>query len=448
VLRQPAPGLGNCLRRLIAPGEAAGRLAEAVGAAGGADLLARWHFLLAQLSQRGLLHLSVDAEGERLATLVPMAPGFALAAAASISTRPLLLSRFAFVRRAGDALTLESPLACARIVLHDARVLALLHALGRASSAAQLSRQVLGLAADVVTSLLGLLSRAGVVSEVLGDAAAEEAPPLGCWEFHDLLFHTRSREGRHDAPFGAVCPLAGKLDPPPALKSARVPAGEGIDLYRPNLEQLLQDDPPFARVQEERQSVREYADGPIDVGQLGEFLYRVARVKAWEEGEVATPEGPRPMTFVLRPYPAGGALYELEVYVAVQACRGLMPGLFWYDPSAHRLERIKGSEVVQPLLWDAARAAGIRPERLQVLLILASRLPRLAWKYASLAYALTLKHVGVVFQTMYLAATAMGLAPCAVGGGNSDLFARVAGLDYYAETSMGEFLLGSKRTQA
>ena len=63
----------------------------------------------------------------------------------------------------------------------------------------------------------------------------------------------------------------------------------------------------------------------------------------------------------------------------------------------------------------------------------------------SIAYALTLKHVGVVFQTMYLAATAMGLAPCAVGCGDADLFARAAGTDYCAETSVGEFLLGSQR---
>jgi hypothetical protein len=38
----------------------------------------------------------------------------------------------------------------------------------------------------------------------------------------------------------------------------------------------------------------------------------------------------------------------------------------------------------------------------------------------------------------------MGLAPCALGGGHSDLFAEAAGLDYYAETSVGEFILGTR----
>ena len=46
---------------------------------------------------------------------------------------------------------------------------------------------------------------------------------------------------------------------------------------------------------------------------------------------------------------------------------------------------------------------------------------------------------------MYLAATAMGLGPCAVGGGDADRFARAAGTDYCVETSVGEFLLGSQR---
>ena len=83
-------------------------------------------------------------------------------------------------------------------------------------------------------------------------------------------------------------------------------------------------------------------------------------------------------------------------------------------------------------------------EQIQTLTILAARFQRLAWKYSSIAYALMLKNVGVIYQTMYLAATAMGLAPCAVGYGDSDLFARAAGTEYYAETSVGEFLLGSK----
>jgi oxazoline/thiazoline dehydrogenase len=37
----------------------------------------------------------------------------------------------------------------------------------------------------------------------------------------------------------------------------------------------------------------------------------------------------------------------------------------------------------------------------------------------------------------------MGLAPCGLGGGDSELFARAAGLTYEAETSVGEFIVGT-----
>jgi hypothetical protein len=63
------------------------------------------------------------------------------------------------------------------------------------------------------------------------------------------------------------------------------------------------------------------------------------------------------------------------------------------------------------------------------------------------------RHVGLLSNSrptlfrgrLSLAATATGMAPCALGGGDADRFARAAGTDYHAETSVGEFLLGSQR---
>ena len=259
------------------------------------------------------------------------------------------------------------------------------------------------------------------------------------------MFHARSRTGRSDAPHGATYRLAARLAPPPALKP--VPAGETHELHRPDLARLERDDPPLAQVMERRRSAHDFdADHPITDRQLGEFLFRVARVKDCWQTEVTTDRGPVRMDFASRPYPAGGSLYELELYAAVSRCAGLRPGLYYYDALRHRLTRLCGRTAdVGGLLRDAAQSTAIPEDNLQVLLILAARFARVAWKYESIAYALTLKHVGVVFQTMYLAATAMGLGARAVGCGDADLFARAAGTDYCAETSVGEFLLGSPR---
>ena len=45
-----------------------------------------------------------------------------------------------------------------------------------------------------------------------------------------------------------------------------------------------------------------------------------------------------------------------------------------------------------------------------MLITIAARFQRVSWKYAAMAYVTILKHVGVVYQTMYLVATARGLA--------------------------------------
>jgi hypothetical protein len=45
---------------------------------------------------------------------------------------------------------------------------------------------------------------------------------------------------------------------------------------------------------------------------------------------------------------------------------------------------------------------------------------------------------------MYCVATAMGLAPCALGAGDPAAFAAATGLDPLGEGTVGEFILGSR----
>jgi SagB-type dehydrogenase family enzyme len=139
-----------------------------------------------------------------------------------------------------------------------------------------------------------------------------------------------------------------------------------------------------------------------------------------------------------RPHPSGGARYPLETYVAVGQCEGIEPGLYHYDAAGHRLEQCgKMSPTVQALLADAQ--VGSRPP--QVLLILAARFARTSFKYESIAYALILKEAGVLLQSFSLAATAMGLAACAVGRGNPELFEHAAAKDGMTESSVAEFAI-------
>jgi SagB-type dehydrogenase family enzyme len=347
-----------------------------------------------------------------------------------------MLSRFAYCHQVEGQLVLESPLSQAQVLLLDWQGAALVMQLARPHNCSEMITGVPGIDLETVKQFVSLLLSAQMLSEVREDGTIQEQAntTLAPWEFHDLLFHARSRLGRHANPFGGTYRFSGKIEPLPALKPRM--SEEAIALYKPDLETLKTTEASFTQVLETRKSIREYGETPIAVQQLGEFLYRCTRVKdilQTDRSEIAR-----------RPYPSGGALYELELYPVVNSCEGIASGLYHYDPLAHQLYRISDrTETVEALLTDARQAMG-RQGMPQVLIVIAARFQRLAWKYESMAYALMLKHVGVLYQTMYLVATAMELAPCGLGGGNSDLFTKAVGCDYYAETSVGEFALGSR----
>jgi SagB-type dehydrogenase family enzyme len=116
--------------------------------------------------------------------------------------------------------------------------------------------------------------------------------------------------------------------------------------------------------------------------------------------------------------------------------------LYYYDPQSHCLQRIPAEdEGIMGLIRRARHAAQLKSDP-DILLILTARFEHLMRKYESIAYSLILKNVGAVFQTMYLTATALALSPCAIGVGDAELFAATAGLNYFEESSVGEFILG------
>ncbi len=434
---QPSSGLLAALLTLTSDGATAEQLIDLVTQHDGVAGLPSFLAYLQRFIQGGMVCHTVTWPGGRLATFVPTSPAYQWKSDEPIANARYVMSRFAYLRQDGGQFILASPLAHATVVLHDWRATALLHILALPCSLQELCSVFEDLPHTSVAMFVRLLLGCQALSSMRDDGQPEEeTPTLTQWDFHDLLFHTRSRMGRQDSPYGATFRFLGKLDPLPAVKLPM--SDEAIDLYKPDMQALKDNDVPFTRVLEERRSIRTHSEQPITVAQLGEFLYRTARIRAL----------PRIAQDVYersdRPYPGGGACYELELYVVVNVCAGLPSGLYHYCSKEHQLYRLAGrTREVEALLKGAYYAAG-QQGMPQILLILAARFQRVAWKYEAMAYAAILKNVGILYQTMYLIATAMKLAACALGGGNSDIFAAAAGTDYYVETSVGEFMLGCK----
>jgi SagB-type dehydrogenase family enzyme len=367
--------------------------------------------------------------GRTIAILVPLSSEFTYRTTLARPLTRYVLSRFAYCRRSANELIVESPLAAASVLLPGAAGASCLAALAVPCRASDVSAAA-GIPKAEALKFLNLLCNAGALTGVdaNGNPLENRDQALFSWEFHDLLFHSRSRVGRHGNPYGRQD--AGGVLPDAGTERT----GESyVDLARPDIQTLRKKDLPFTEVVERRRSRRVYGASAISAVELGEFLFRASRVcRVQVDGNIVE----------RRPYPCSGASYELELYPVVGACRGLKAGLYRYDPSAHRLFRISGrTPTVSRILKSAGAPARIKQP--QLVIVAGARFRRVSLHYRSIAYASILKDVGALFQTFYLVASAMNLSACALGTGNSDLFAEAAGLNYYAETSVGEFLLGS-----
>jgi len=337
-------------------------------------------------------------------------------------TGDLQLCRFAYLRRDDAGVALDSSLARARILLGPRGLAALAGLLAAPRPAAP-------------GSLAEALWRTGFLDLTRPD----ESEARRCWEFHDLLAHEAGRNNRDAAPIGGTYRFEGKFPSPPAIKPSM--QGERIALAPVDPARIRQRSDSLDAVQTRRRSIRRLADAAISLAALGEFLWRVCRTTGHQASE--------PQDVISRPYPAGGSINELEFYLAVRRCDGLGPALYHYDSNGHFLVRIAGSESVAARIVDRSATAmglGEADQKPDLTIVIASRLPRLAWKYQGMAYRASLMNAGVVFNLMYLVAIDMGLAPCANGTGDSRQLEEATGLDRFTETAIAEFALGLPAT--
>lgn len=401
---RPQPGLQTALNQLKHSANTVSQLRQWVVEADGVEVASKFDSYMQKLIHLGWICHSVLP----LARAIPITKDCQLDCPdIDLPEEPFTLSRFAYLHQVAGEMILESPQSQTKIVLLDWRGVALIAKLSQPQTCRTLISEIPGVTEEIAQQFISLLFLKKMLS-----FKAENFQMIQ-WEFHDLLFHSRSRSGRHDYPVGGTFRFLGKIEPLSAVKA--LTSNKIFKLYQPHLENLAQTDISLTQALESRKSIREYDnDNPITIQQLGELLYRCARVKEIIETKLGQ--------ISRRPYPAGGAMYELEIYPAINHCEGINSGLYHYQPLEHVLCQVsEWNQEVEALITDAWYSSG-QQNVPQVLLVITARFGRLFWKYQALAYALILKHVGVLYQNLYLVATGMNLAPCALGAGNSDLF--------------------------
>ncbi len=388
-------------------------LRDAVIEAGGPSFAASYLIAMQTLYRfRGMELVVIDETGEQ-AVMQPQWDGHAPRLADDMPPPEAGLDRFACLRSSGRDWILESPLAGTRFRLPDPNRLE-----------------------------VPVIRRALAAEGFLDTGRAEAGPrseALMQWEFHDLLYHWHHRPGWHGDPIGGLFPFVGQIDPPPGVR----PPWPGRRIALP----VAPDDAggeSLVRILERRRSERVYDEArPISLADLGALLDRAARILDRFTVQVGGLTGAVcDFETTRRPYPTGGASYELEIYPVVDRCDGLESGLYHYDAATHELVAIAGRTTEVEAIVEDARVATGHLANPQIVLAFSARFARVMWKYRSIAYGVILRNVGVLYQTLYLVATDLGLSPCGLGTGNSARFARVTGLDPVVEGTVGDFILG------
>ena len=389
--------------------------------------------LLRRLAGHGLLEYCVanPGGGEDLIVIEPQIAGYWPQTPQLGDDDVVVLSRFAYLRRRGNEMILESPRAAALFRICDPKLASLVAMLAAPQHVRQL-RQQDGFPGIEVLSLMmdcHLVSKTDPARES-NPRLAEGDQDLALWDFHDLLFHARSTEGRHANPVGGVFPHGGTVSPLPTLRPSW--PGEKIDLCAA-LASNPEAPPQIAKLLRQSRSTRDFDDRkPITLTELSRFLDGAVRA-------LPRPGSPEP---IARPFPSAGASSELELYLSVHVCEGLTPGLYHYDAGAHALVPIEvPAAAVKALLAHGASAMGVTAPP-QILITIAARFGRVSWKYSSIAYSLILKDAGVLTQTLYLMASGMGLGGCAIGITNIDQFEKMTGIGFHIEGPVGQFAMG------
>ncbi|WP_133056434.1 SagB/ThcOx family dehydrogenase [Mycobacterium decipiens] len=288
-------------------------------------------------------------------------------------------------------------------------------------SAVDFARLIGAPEASDLTAVERLLLDNGLLIDLTGHA---ERKPV--WEFHDELLHSVSVHGAATAiAYGA-------------RREASLPQaplnGTGSNINTHPLPEPEACTTPLDEVFVKRRSCRVFSAEPLSASALATILGLALRSHSAHVANTGD--------MVRHSYPSAGALDEITTVVA---STGPFAGVSIYRHAQHRLEILQDSTVrARELIETLCAPCGIIKPLPCIGLVFAADYAVMAAKYASIAYANILRDVGAVYQTVSLAATAVGAGSCIVGGGWGQLERQsVAGL-HENQVVVGGMVLGAR----
>lgn len=149
---------------------------------------------------------------------------------------------------------------------------------------------------------------------------------------------------------------------------------------------------------QQRRSVRAYRATALNLSELGQIL--------WAAQGITDPEGRRTA-------PSAGALYPLELYVAIGKVEGLTPALYHYRAEEHELSKVADGDLRKTLANAALRQSWLA--KAAVVVAFTAVYGRTTSKYGKRGIRYVDMEVGHAAQNLFLQADALGLSTVVVG---------------------------------
>lgn len=161
-----------------------------------------------------------------------------------------------------------------------------------------------------------------------------------------------------------------------------------------------------------RRSIRDYLDDPLSISDISQILWAA--------------QGITEETYGLRTAPSAGALYPLEIYIAVSNVNDLNPGVYKYKPQNHTLEKIDEGDKRLNISNAALQQDAIANS--SAIVIISAVYERTAVKYGSRAERYIHIEVGSVGQNIYLQSVSLGLGTVMIGAFKDEALKKVLAL--------------------
>lgn len=187
----------------------------------------------------------------------------------------------------------------------------------------------------------------------------------------------------------------------------------------------------FQEIIEERRSQREFSGKAVGKEDISRLLLWSGGLTRIEDNDLHKSR---------RPYPSAGARYPLEIYLAVlEENRELEKGLYHYNVAAHSLEKLAEGDFRRDLM---AAVGQEMVEKAPLILLISGVFRRTQKKYKERGYRFVLLEAGHLGQNISLAAAALGLKCCAIGGFDDDICNCLLYLNDEEESVIYLFALG------